>query len=304
MKSVQKAVGFLRLMRLANVITAVSDIMAGIAIAGYFNNMDDGQFSIRPVILYIVATIGLYGGGVVFNDVFDAELDKVERPERPIPSGLISKSSATFFATLLMVMGIAAAAMIHPEGLFSISGLLAFAIAIAAVVYDKWGKHHAIIGPLNMGLCRGLNLLLGMSILPGVLTGYWFISLVPVAYIAAITMISRGEVHGGSRSALYGAVALYCIVIACILYVAITNHNVWYVVAFLLLLAIMIFPPLQKAIREPKGPLIGKAVKAGVIALIVMNAAWAAAFGTLYFALLILLLLPVSLWLARIFAVT
>jgi 4-hydroxybenzoate polyprenyltransferase len=300
----QKVVGFLRLMRLANVITAVSDIMAGIAIAGYFNNIDGREYSIRPVVLYIIATIGLYGGGVVFNDVFDAELDKVERPERPIPSGLISKSAATFFASLLMIIGIAAAALIHPEGLFSISGLIAIAIAIAAVLYDKWGKHHTIIGPLNMGLCRGLNLLLGMSILPVVLSSYWFISLVPILYIAAITMISRGEVHGGSRTTLYGAVVLYSIVIASILVVAFTNNNTWYVVAFLLLLAFMIFPPLQKAIREPKGPLIGKAVKAGVIALIVMNAAWAAAFGTVYFALLILLLLPVSLWLSKIFAVT
>jgi 4-hydroxybenzoate polyprenyltransferase len=304
MKRMQKLIGFLRLMRLANVITAVSDIMAGIAIAGYFNNMDGGQFSIRPVLLYIIATIGLYGGGVVFNDVFDAELDKAERPERPIPSGLISKKTAAFFALLLMIIGTAAAAMIHPEGLFSVSGILAIAIAIAAVVYDKWGKHHTVIGPLNMGLCRGLNLLLGMSILPHVLSDYWFISLVPIVYIAAITMISRGEVHGGSRSTLYGAVALYSIVIASILYIAFNNNTIWYSIAFIILLALMIFPPLQRAIRDPRGPLIGKAVKAGVIALIVMNAAWAAAFGTLYFALLILLLLPVSLWLAKIFAVT
>lgn len=50
--------------------------------------------------------------------------------------------------------------------------------------------------------------------------------------------------------------------------------------------------------------MIGKAVKSGVIALIAMNAAWAAAFGDLYFALLIIILLPVSLLLARMFAVT
>ncbi|MCU7549940.1 UbiA-like protein EboC [Chitinophagaceae bacterium LB-8] len=300
----QKLVGFLRLMRLANVITAVSDIMAGIAIAGYFNTMDGHINSFQPAALLIIATVGLYGGGVVFNDVFDAELDKVERPERPIPSGLISKGAAAFFASLLIIMGIAAAAMIHPEGLFSVSGLIAVAIAVAAIVYDKWGKHYAVLGPLNMGLCRGLNLLLGMSILPEVLSQYWYISLVPIVYIAAITMISRGEVHGSSRSTLYGAVALYGIVIASILAVAFTNNNLWYVVCFLLLLALMIFPPLQKAIREPKGPLIGKAVKAGVIALIVMNAAWAAAFGTIYYALLILLLLPVSIWLAKLFAVT
>jgi 4-hydroxybenzoate polyprenyltransferase len=45
-------------------------------------------------------------------------------------------------------------------------------------------------------------------------------------------------------------------------------------------------------------------VKAGILALIVMNASWAAAFGSLYTALFILLLLPLSIFLARLFAVT
>ncbi len=288
-------------MRLANIVTAISDILAGIAIAGYITQTD---WKWQPILLLVLSTIGLYGGGVVFNDVFDAELDKVERPERPIPNGLISKGAAALLATLLLLLGIVAAALVRPEGLFSASGLLAIATAIAAVVYDKWGKHHSFLGPLNMGLCRGLNLLLGISILPQVLPQHWFLSLVPIIYIAAITMVSRGEVHGGKQSTLYGAVALYGIVILSILYTAFANHQPLYALAFLILLSIMIFPPLVRAIREPKGPLIGKAVKAGVIALIVMNAAWAAAFGAIYFALGILLLLPLSLWLAKLFAVT
>jgi 4-hydroxybenzoate polyprenyltransferase len=171
-------------------------------------------------------------------------------------------------------------------------------------VYDKWGKHHSFLGPLNMGLCRGLNLLLGMSIFAGTLLAYWSISLVPIIYIAAITMISRGEVHGGKKTTLFAAVVFYCIVIACILATAIVNGSLVYAIGFVVLFIALIFPPLQKALREPKGPLIGKAVKAGVIALIVMNASWAAAFDAFYFALLILLLLPLSIWLAKLFAVT
>ena len=78
----QKIVAMLRLMRPANIITAVSDILAGIAIAGYFK---EDYVSLFPVILLVFSTVGLYGGGVVFNDVFDAELDSVERPERLFP---------------------------------------------------------------------------------------------------------------------------------------------------------------------------------------------------------------------------
>ena len=293
--------GYLRLMRPANIITAIADILAGIAIAGYFSS---GTMDARPVILLIAATIGLYGGGVVFNDVFDAKLDSVERPERPIPSGLVSLNGAALFASLLLAAGIIAASLVHADGLFSLSGILAVATAACAVVYDKWGKHHSTIGPINMGLCRGLNLLLGVSIIPAAVYQYWYLGFVPVIYIAAITMISRGEVHGGSKRILYTATGLYLVVIGSIIAIALYRHNVALTTIFIALFAYMIFPALSRAISNPSGPLIGKAVKAGVIALILMNASWAAAFGLPWVALIILLLLPVSLSLAKLFAVT
>lgn len=298
-----KVIGFLRLMRPANIITAVADILAGVAIAGYVAN-DGSVYEWQPVGLLILSTIGLYGGGVVLNDVFDAELDSRERPERPIPSGLITKNGAALFGTVLLLAGIAAAAGVHTAGFLSCSAIISVAIAIGAVVYDKWMKHSGFLGPLNMGVCRGLNLLLGMSILPEALTQYGYIAVMPVIYIAAITMISRGEVHGGKKSTLYGAALLYATVITGIVTIAVINDHIVYAIAFVLLLGAMIFPPLQKAIRNPAGPLIGKAVKSGVLALIAMNAAWAAAFGAVYFALLIVLLLPVSILLAKLFAVT
>ena len=76
-------------MRPANIVTAISDILAGVAISGYIGK---GEWEAWPIILLVISTIGLYGGGVVMNDYFDADLDQVERPERPIPSGLIKKT--------------------------------------------------------------------------------------------------------------------------------------------------------------------------------------------------------------------
>ena len=73
---------------------------------------------------------------------------------------------------------------------------------------------------------------------------------------------------------------------------------------FVALWGFMIFLPLRNAIRQPQGKMIGKAVKAGVLALILMNAAWASAFGVTYLALIIILLLPLSVILAKVFAVT
>jgi 1,4-dihydroxy-2-naphthoate octaprenyltransferase len=293
---VKKLIGFLRLTRPANIVTAISDILAGAAIAGYAG----GIAELPLVLLLILATIGLYGGGVVFNDVFDAALDRVERPERPIPSGLITEREGSILGLSLLIAGVSAAIGVSTYP----SGMIAFAIALAALIYDKWGKHHRILGPLNMGLCRGLNLLLGISLVPEVLNHYGYVAVIPVIYIAAITMISRGEVHGGKSKVILFAAFLYLVVIASILFVSIEHGNSTYAVFFLVIFSSLIYPPLLRAFRQPVGPNIGKAVKAGVLSLIVMNASWAAAFGGFYPALVIILLLPISILLAKLFAVT
>lgn len=295
----KKITPYLRLLRPANIVTSVADVLAGMAIAGFFTGWIFNYDHLVPVFFIVAATIGLYGGGIVFNDVFDAALDKVERPERPIPSGAVPLYRAVVLGSCFLAIGVL-------EGLLAsmVSGIIAFAIAAFALLYNKISKHHAFWGPLNMGLCRGLNLLLGISIIPAMLQQWYLLALVPIAYIFSITMISQGEVHGGNRNKLYIAAVLYLLVITALLYCSSRNGNMGFTFLFLLLFAFMIFNPLFLAIQNPVGKNIGKAVKAGVISLILMDAAWAAGFNALYAALLIACLLPLSRWLAKRFAVT
>lgn len=295
----KKISGYLRLMRPANIVTSVADVLAGIAISGVLSSTLFTEEYILPIVLLCFSTAFLYAGGVVFNDVFDAELDKIERPERAIPSGLISVNNAAILGSLLLVLGIVLASVVG-----AIPALLAVLITFFALVYNKWGKHHDLLGPLNMGICRGLNLLLGISILNSALNQWYLLSIIPVIYIYSITMISRGEVHGGSRSNLYIASLLYVCVISAILYWGFKLDRWQWALVFLIPFSWMIFTPLIKAINDPVGKNIGKAVKAGVISLILMDAAWAATFSSFYLALLIACLLPVSLYLAKLFAVT
>ncbi|MGY4383766.1 4-hydroxybenzoate polyprenyltransferase [Pedobacter sp. UYP24] len=304
----KKLIGYLRLMRPANVVTSVADVLAGIAIAGYFLPTalyTNGGLTLGsgppfiPVLLLCISTIGLYSGGIIMNDVFDAELDAVERPERPIPSGLISKNAATIFGGICFFIGIFAAGMLSRNAQY-----LSATIMVSCLIYDKFLKHSSLFGPINMGLCRGLNLLLGISILQGAVQQYWYLAIVPIIYIAAITMISRGEVHGGGKNTLYFAAVLYVLVIAGIIYFAAANKQLPTTLAFVAGFAFMIFRPLLRAVQNPIGPNIGKAVKFGVIALILMNAAWASAFGVWHIAIIIVILLPISIGLSKAFAVT
>ncbi|MCL6261372.1 UbiA-like protein EboC [Aquiflexum sp. TKW24L] len=301
-----KIKAYLQLTRPANIVTAIADIWAGFAIAGgalvifadETNLIDSPVF--HNLLWLTLSTIGLYGGGVAFNDVFDAELDAKERPERPIPSGRVSKGKAALMAFLLLLMGVIAAWNVS-----TLSALIALTVAVLAVLYDYWGKHQFIFGPINMGLCRAGNLLLGISAFPIMLQSYWFLGFIPLVFVAAITMISRGEVHGKNRKALKAGFLMYAAIIVAILALSnLETNRIFQVIPFLALFAYMIFPPLIKAIREQVPQLIGKAVKAGVISLIILNASLAAAFAGWQFGIIVLLLLPISIYLAKKFAVT
>ncbi len=293
--------GFARLARPANLPTAAADIFAGIAIGLYAQNVEVLGFlreNVGSVVSLLFSSVFLYAGGVVFNDVFDADLDAVERPERAIPSGLVPLSQAKVWGAVLMVIGVLLAFNCN-----LLSGAISLVLTIAILTYDAYFKQHGFFGPLNMGICRGLNLLLGMSIL-SVLSNWW-IAVIPVIYIFAITMISRGEVHGNNKRHIVWAGILYTIVIALItLVIGLETDNTLVALPFMILFGFLIFIPLFKAYKENSPTNIKKAVISGVLSLVVMNACWVAGFSNWYLALVVLLLLPLSMAMSKLFAVT
>ena len=290
---------YLQLMRPANIITAWADILLGFAAAGALIKGIDNLDWVALGWL-ILATTGLYGGGVVFNDVCDAELDATERPERPLPSGRASLSGAIALGTSLLVMGIGAAAMVSP-----LSAVLASIVAITALIYDKWGKHETWLGPINMGLCRGGNLLLGVSIIPQAVGDRWYLALIPIIYIAAITAIAQGEVQGGKKSTGIIAISLIAIAIAIILGLGLLPvYSLLATLPFLILFMVLVVPAFVKAAITPSAELIQMAVKTGILSLIILDATIAAGFSNGIYGLLLLALLPLSRLLARLFAVT
>ncbi|MBE9059807.1 UbiA-like protein EboC [cf. Phormidesmis sp. LEGE 11477] len=297
---------YLQMMRPANILTAWADILLGYAASGAaVLSITTGLAatstqSLMPLGWLLLSTTGLYGGGVVFNDVFDADLDAEERPERPIPSGRASKQEAIVLGTVLLAIGVVAAAQVS-----GLSALLATFIAVAALSYDAIAKHNPLIGPLNMGLCRGANLLLGVSAVPLAVQSYWFLALIPIVYIAAITTISRGEVHGGSRSTGIVALLMLGLVIAGVAGLTLLpSYGGLCVLPFALLFVALVLPAFVRAALNPTAEQIRAAVKAGILCLIVLDAAIASGFTHWIYGLGVLSLLPVSRGLAKLFAVT
>ncbi|MET7622811.1 UbiA family prenyltransferase, partial [Streptomyces sp. NPDC005408] len=97
----------------------------------------------------------LYEAGMALNDWADREVDAVERPHRPIPSGRVSASGAFAAAGALTAMGLGLAALAGRPAL-----VVATALSGAVWSYDLYFKQTAG-GPAAMAAARGLDLVLG-----------------------------------------------------------------------------------------------------------------------------------------------
>ncbi|MCS5719185.1 UbiA family prenyltransferase [Herbiconiux sp. CPCC 205763] len=147
-----------------------------------------------------VASVLLYWAGMALNDLADADLDAVERPERPIPSGRITRRAAGITAAVLAAGGIAAA------GIFGGRRSVAIAVPLTAAIatYNLAAKNGPF-GPVVMAACRGLDVLMGAG-------SDRMLAAAPAAAIVAghtanVTVLSRGEVHGSTSRAVAGSVA-------------------------------------------------------------------------------------------------
>jgi len=274
-------------MRPPNLVTAAADILAGAAVAG----------AVMPVAWLVPASVCLYAGGVVLNDVMDRDLDARERPERPLPSGAASLQSASLLAAGLLLAGVALASL----GSLA-SARIGVALACCVVAYDAALKRHAVAGPLAMGSCRALNLLLGISACPQALGTHGWLAAVPLLYVAAVTRLSRGEVGGGRRRTSAEAMAL---MVASLLLLALfpAPHR-WLLAIFAAVLAARVGKPFWDALVAPEEAAIRRAVQAGVLSLILLDATIAAGFSGVLAALAILSLRPLAGTLAGRFAVT
>ena len=190
-------------MRLPTVFTALSNILCGYFITHHLKVTELAERA--DLWLLLGSSAGLYLGGMVLNDVFDAPLDAIERPERPIPSGRISRRGGAIFGGLLTAIGVLCAAFAGWPSL-----LIALLIVPSVLVYNGWLKSTPA-APLGMGVCRFLNLLLGSS--AGSSSALWLMPVVGVAcglatYVLGVTCFARNEAAQSSRRWLFVGAAL------------------------------------------------------------------------------------------------
>jgi len=184
----------LELGRVSNLPTVWSNVLA----AGVLSGAALQTFA--PLALAIAGFSALYTGGMYLNDACDADIDAVERPERPIPSGRIARravvlASAAWFAGGLTMIGTAGA--LSPDG-GRLSGLIASLALLGCIVaYDLHHKGNRW-GPMLMAACRALVYLAAGLALSGQVTAPLLAgAALAFAWIAGLSAFAKQE--GGAN---------------------------------------------------------------------------------------------------------
>lgn len=114
------------------------------------------------IILGVFTYIFIAASGMVINDIYDVEIDKINRPDRPIPRGSITLKQAKLLFIIYLSFGIILC--IVNTILFNLS-LLNFILAsffgFIGWVYAKWGKKSGFFGNLVVGISFSIGLVYG-----------------------------------------------------------------------------------------------------------------------------------------------
>jgi len=139
------------------------------------------------------------GAGNTINDYFDADIDAINKPMRPIPSGRVSRNAALYLSLLLFGLGIALAHTIN---------IICFAIALAnslmLVIYARNLKRTALAGNVSVGYLTGSTFLYGGALfeIPGLVHASGLFALAMLATIAREIAKDIEDIDGDSAMRL------------------------------------------------------------------------------------------------------
>ncbi len=278
---------YLLLVRLPNAFTAPPDIMAG-----YFAVASPLELNLGQLLLLMTSSAMLYTYGIVMNDFFDFNIDKKERPDRPLPSGKVSKKNTLIIGMSCLVGGNLLVSAANPSSLI-ISGILSAVIFL----YDYKLKH-GFGGPFAMGLARFLNVFLGAS----AVLSYpfaWQILFVPAVifmHVFAITILSKKEagVPTNSKSSIVIAaiiIGAINVMILILLHGTAFFFNLALYAGLAIFTFIRLFDTSQKRIQD--------SIKYLVLGIIILDSVFVSAYAGVYYGLITLSFIIPSILLSK-----
>ena len=155
----------MRLKDTIEIMRPINDIIGSLTvIIGILNTRNSSPLTYLPLnlILGILTYFFLAGSGMIINDIYDLPIDKINRPERPIPSGRINLKQAKILFIATYAIGVILA-LIHNLilSLGIINIILAAFFGFIGWVYAKWGKKSGFPGNIIVGISFSIGLIYG-----------------------------------------------------------------------------------------------------------------------------------------------
>ena len=280
-------INYLRLVRIANVFTTVSNIILGYFFFTTINNLD---YFIIVKLISISAM--LYTGGMVLNDYFDIKIDKKERPWRPLPSNKITKKNA-----LVIILFSFSYSLIFSFIMESNTFIITLIMITLIILYNKFLKN-TIYGPINMGVIRSLNIVLGASqsifLLEDSLLIFDVQFLIPVFseffYVYAITILSKNETKEFSFNLynFFPFVIIYLIIFFILFFILFNIFNYFSLIPLLIFFSIISYSQitlLKKIIT------IQKSISNLIMMIVILDSVFITDIVGIYYGLTLSLLL-------------
>lgn len=147
-----KIVGYLRLMRPVNCLMVGFAVVVGAVIVS--PNISNALW--LTLTYSFVTGFALTAEAMIINDYYDREIDAINEPGRPIPSGLVYPHEALVLAFALTVIGLTAAYLAYPSSL-----AIAIFAWIVFVIYTTIGKRSGLPGNFLVSICVAIPFIFG-----------------------------------------------------------------------------------------------------------------------------------------------
>ena len=145
--------GFVRLIRPINGFMMSLAVLIGAWIASTDNPPSS---IIWDLLLGAITAFTLTGASMAINDYCDYEIDKINEPGRPLPSGVVSLRESLILASALTIIGLLASLLINWR-----TTLLAFISIIVSVSYAFMGKRTGLLGNFMVSFCVAVPFIYG-----------------------------------------------------------------------------------------------------------------------------------------------
>jgi len=183
-----KASGFVQIARIPNCF-----MMGFAVIVGEFMSLGIGMPMNSALVGFLVGFI-IVAGSMAINDILDAEIDAINNPGRPIPSGRLSKTDAAAFAAIALVAGLALAYTL------SITNFLIAALAVGLMLYyNRFGKKTGLPGNAVVSANLAIPFIFGGAIGGINATLYVFAALAFLAGMGREIVKGMADIEGDSK---------------------------------------------------------------------------------------------------------